>query len=222
MIESKNLNKTRSFFLFLALSMIITAYAFSSKITTEAATDSRQAVSEREQLRQARVRRWYAVCTNVGRIMAQKNFRYSNGGVSKSFRTALKKGKRRCNCARYVSWCVQEFGAISRNKTFYATSGGGIHKSFKSWGNQVSVHRVYRSPSNAGLKEGDICFWDGVPHVCIYAGKSKKGNTLWFDGGKVATRSNSEGSTYSKYGRRHLGYLDGRTISYIVRIKALQ
>lgn len=226
MIESKNLNNAKYFFLITSLLLIITAYGFSSKITVDAANTGsatqRAAAYQKERLRRARVSRWYAVCTNVGRIMAKKNFRYSNGGVSKSFRTALKKGKKRCNCARYVSWCLQEYGAISRKKTFYANEGGGINKSFKSWGKKVSVHRVYRSPARAGLKEGDICFWDGVPHVCIYAGRSASGRTLWFDGGKVATRSNSEGSTYSKYGRRHLGYLDGRTISYIVRIRDLQ
>ena len=172
--------------------------------------------------REKNLRRFYAVCTNIGKIMAAKHFTYSNGGVSKSFRAALKKGRKHCNCARYVNWCLQEYGAISQGKTFYASEGGGIHKGFSSWGSKVKIIRVYKSPAGAHLKEGDVCFWDGVPHLCIYAGKNAKGKRLWFDGGKVATRSNSEGSPYKKYGRRHLGYLDHRTVSYIVRIKDLQ
>ena len=227
MKESKKAAYTKQFYLRFTLIMLLFALTFSFCVNTRAkgrtpAQTSAAAARAREIQRRRNLRRFYAVCTNIQKIMAKKGFRYSNGGVAKSFRKALKKGKKRCNCARYISWCLQEYGAISQGKTFYAEAGGGIHKSFRSWGRNVIIRRVYRSPSSAGLREGDVCFWDGVPHVCIYAGKNSRGKTLWFDGGKVATRSNSEGSPYKKYGRRHLGYLDHRTVSYVIRIKNLQ
>ena len=229
MKESKYLQTAKHFLVKTTLFMMLLTSAFAYSRPADAAVliNKKQKVKVDVRLskierRKRNLNRFYAVCTNIGKVMAAKHFTYSNGGVAKSFKTALAKGKRHCNCARYVNWCLQEYGAISRGKTFYAVDGGGIHKSFKHWGNKVKIIRVYKSPKRAHLKEGDVCFWDGVPHLCIYAGKNAKGKTMWFDGGKVATRSNSEGSRYKKYGRRHLGYLDHRTVSYVIRIKDLQ
>ncbi len=163
-----------------------------------------------------KLEKWYNVCTSVGRTLKKKRFHYSNGGCKSTLAKGIRSG-RKCNCALYVSWCLQEYGAISKGKTFYVKGSGRLSKSL---GSKVRVIRVYKKAKNAGLKPGDIvCFT--TPHACIYAGKSKNGNRLWFDQGKIATYGNSNGARYKSYGKRQEGYLNNRTVSYIIRIKDL-
>ena len=60
---------------------------------------------------------------------------------------------------------------------------------------------------------------------CIFVvpatAKDRNGNRLWFDQGKIATYGNSDGARYKSYKRRREGYLNNRTVSYIIRIKDL-
>ena len=164
-----------------------------------------------------KLQRWYNICNNVGKTLKTKGFHYSNGGCKSTFRKGISSG-RKCNCALYVSWCLQEYGAINKGKTFYV---GGSGKISKSLGNRVSVIRVYKKAKNARLKPGDVaCFT--TPHACIYAGKTKSGKRLWYDQGKIATYGNSDGARYKSYGKRQEGYLNNRTVSYIIRIKDIK
>ncbi len=159
-----------------------------------------------------------ASCQRVGNLVVRHHFRYSNSGVKGSLPKAIAT-RRRTNCATFASWCMQEGGLIARGKTFYVGPGGGIRKSFGSWGGKVNVIRVFKKPAKVNLQIGDVVCWKGA-HVCIYAGRSAKGNRLWIDGGKVATKANRNGSLYKKAGKlRSLGYLNSRVISYIIRMK---
>ncbi len=163
-------------------------------------------------------RAFIASCQRVGNLVVRYHFRYSNSGVRGSLPKAIAT-RRRTNCATFASWCMQEGGLIPRGNTFHVGGGGRIRKSFGSWGSKVSIIKVYKRPANVNLQIGDVVCWRGA-HVCIYAGRSAKGNRLWIDGGKVATRSNRSGSLYTKAGKlRNLDYLDGRVISYIIRMR---
>ena len=164
-----------------------------------------------------KLQKWLNVCRDVGMTLKKKGFHYSNSGTRKTLAKAIRSG-RKCNCALYVSWCLQEYGAIKKGKTFYVKGSGSLSKKL---GKKVRVIRVYKSAKHAHLKPGDVvCFT--TPHACIYAGKSKHGKNLWFDQGKIATYGNSDGARYKSYGARKEGYLNDRTVSYIVRIKDLK
>jgi len=172
--------------------------------------------NEDEKDEESELDEWYDTCTSVGRTLKNKGFRYSNGGCRSTLSKGVKSG-RKCNCALYVSWCLQEYGAIKKGRTFYVKGSGRLSRSL---GNKVRVIRVYKKAKNARLKPGDVvCFT--TPHACIYAGKSKNGTRLWFDQGKIATYGNSAGAHYKSYGRRAEGYLNNRLVSYIIRIKKL-
>ena len=167
-----------------------------------------------EELDAQKLQEWYDVCTEVGKILKKKGFRYSNGGTKKTLAKAIKKGKK-CNCALYVSWCLQEYGAIKEGKCFYVKKSGKLSKSL---GSGVKVIRYYKKAKKINLKPGDVvCFT--TPHACIYAGKNSKGKRLWFDQGKVATRGNRNGAKYKSYGMRTENYLNNRKVSYVIRIK---
>ena len=163
--------------------------------------------------------KWMDTCDTMLKNLKKGGFRYSNSGVKSSYRRA-KSSRRVCNCALFVSWCLQEYGATNTGDTFYIR-GGSIRKHFSWNSRKVKVMRVYKSPSSAKLQPGDVCCWAGVPHVNIYAGKTRNGTKLWYDGGKVSTRGNSNGSRYTKTGKKALGYLNHRKISFIIRIKNL-
>ncbi|MBR0381363.1 MAG: hypothetical protein IJH71_02875 [Eubacterium sp.] len=167
-----------------------------------------------EEIKAQKLEEWYDVCTEVGKILKKKGFRYSNGGTKKTLAKGIKKG-RKCNCALYVSWCLQEYGAISKGKCFYVKGSGKLSKSL---GKGVKVIRYYKKAKKINLKPGDVvCFT--TPHACIYAGKNSKGKRVWFDQGKVATKGNRNGAKYKSYGKRTENYLNNRKVSYVIRIK---
>lgn len=169
---------------------------------------------------QTNLERWLDVCETMGDNLHKKKFKYSNHGTRSTYKRALSSG-RKSNCALYVSWCLQEYGALKKGQTFYVKGSGSIRKNFNSWGKKVKVIRVYKRCSSTKLRPGDVVCWAGTAHACIYAGRNSKGDRLWYDGGKVATYSNRSGSRYKNFGVRQLGYLNRRKISYVIRIKDL-
>ncbi len=162
--------------------------------------------------------RWMDVCGDMLSNLKKYKFHYSNSRTKHTFSAAVRKS-RRANCSLYVSWCLQQYGAIKKGQTFYVLGSGSIHKNFSKWGSKVKLIRVYKRCSRAKLQPGDVVCWQGSAHSNIYAGRNSSGKRVWFDGGKVATKGNSAGSRYSHTGKRSLGYLNNRTISYIIRIK---
>ena len=160
--------------------------------------------------------RWLKICKNMLVKMKKYHFRYSNGSLKSTFKKAVRK-KRRSNCASYVSWCLQEYGATKAGQMFYSSSSGKVRKNFK-WGSNIKVIRVNKRCSKVKLQPGDIVTWKGHPHVCIYAG-TYGGHRYWYDGGKISTASNSSGSLYKNTHMQRESYLSGRTIGYIIRIK---
>ena len=164
--------------------------------------------------------RWMGVCDQMLRNLKKYKFRYGNHGTKGTFAQAVN-SKRRTNCALYVSWCLQQYGVTQPGDRFYVKGSGKMKKNFRWDSSKVSVYRVYRRCSSTKLQPGDVVCWSGSAHANIYAGKSASGEKLWYDGGKVATRGNRNGARYTKTGKKALGYLNHRKISYIVRIKDL-
>lgn len=163
---------------------------------------------------------WMNVCHNMLVNFKEHHFRYGTRTKS-SYESALKK-KRRADCAHYVSWCLQQYGVLDKGDTFYVTSSGRLRKKgFHSFGSKAKVIRVNRRCCKTDLQPGDVVCWKHPGHVNIYAGRSSSGKRLWYDGGKVSTKGNHSGSRYKNTHAKALGYLNRRSISYIIRIKNL-
>lgn len=170
----------------------------------------------------ANMKRWMNICATMANNIEKKNFVYSNSNTSSTYRSALKRGKR-SNCALYVSWCLQKYGALKSGQTFYIRKGrSSISKNFSRWNKKkVQVIRVNKTASRVNLKKGDIVLWSGIGHTNIYAGENSSGDRLWYDAGRGATYSHCSGSRFENLGKKTQSYLDSRTISYIIRIKGL-
>ena len=164
--------------------------------------------------------RWLKICENMGKNLKKKKFKYSNSGTRSTYKGALSSGKK-SNCALYVSWCLQQYGALKKGRTFYVRSSGSLKKNFGKWGKKVKVIRVNKTCSSTDLQKGDVVCWAGIAHCNIYAGRNNSGDRLWYDAGKSATYSGRSGSRFENVGAKTQGYLDSKRISYIIRIKNL-
>ena len=163
---------------------------------------------------------WLNVCRTMGINVNKKGFRYSYESHAHSYNEALS-GSRKTNCSKFVSWCLQEYGALEQGQTFYVMDGR-IKKKFKTWDKtKVSVFKVYKHCSAAGLQPGDVVCWAGKPHSCIYAGRDRHGRRLWFDAGRQNTYGKCSGSRFRRITASPSKYLDRRTVGYIIRIKGL-
>lgn len=176
-----------------------------------------QAASIQPEQSTSNLERWYDTCEEVGQKLTKYHFRYSRRKNRTTLNSAIR-GYRRANCAAYVSWCLQEYGALKKGQTFYTKSSGKIKRNFKSWGGKVQVIKVNKKPSKANLQPGDIVCWKRIVHTNIYAGKNSSGKRLWIDGGSKAT---SRGRYKSAGKKKTYGYLEKYKISYIIRIKDL-
>ena len=149
----------------------------------------------------AKMARWMSICSSMADNIEKKHFVYSNGGTARTYNSAVKRS-RRSNCALYVSWCLQKYGALGSGQTFYIRRGSSsIRKNFGHWKKKkVQVIRVNKRASRVNLK---------------------KGERLWFDAGKAATYGHHSGSRFNNIGKKTQGYLNSKTVSYIIRIKGL-
>lgn len=163
---------------------------------------------------------WLNVCETMGDNLKSKNFIYSNSRPKSTYSAALAH-RRRSNCALYVSWCLQQYGALKPGQTFYVRHSGSLRKNFSRWGSKVKVIRVNKRCSSTDLQPGDVVCWAGIAHCNIYAGRNNSGDRLWYDAGKASTYSGHTGSRYQNVGAKQLSYLNSKRISYIIRIKDL-
>lgn len=166
--------------------------------------------------------RWMSICDNMASNIEKKHFTYSNSRTKNTYSSAVRSGKH-SNCALYVSWCLQQYGALKSGQTLYIRRGSShIRKNFKHWNkNKVQVIRVNKRASSVNLQKGDIILWSGIGHTNIYAGRSASGERLWYDAGKSATYGHHSGSRFQNLGKKTQSYLNSRTVSYIIRIKDL-
>lgn len=193
-----------------ALALTCSVLFFASMNTYAAETDT--------QTTNTNLARWLDVCETMANNIEKRKFSYSNHGTRSTYAGAVSSGKK-SNCALYVSWCLQEYGALKKGKTFYVRSSGSLKKNFSKWGKQVKVIRVNKTCSSADLQIGDVVCWSGIAHCNIYAGRNGSGERLWYDAGKSATYSGHSGSRFENIGKKTQSYLDSKRISYIIRIK---
>ena len=142
------------------------------------------------------VQSWYECLDKLADKMAKEHFWYSNSDNSRSYAGAMKR-KRVSNCARYVTWALQNYGIISKDKVFWMKKGGAIGGDSGSIKNnsRLKVLHPNKAAAKCGLKPGDICGWKGMQHTAVYAGKNKKGQLLWYSAGRDGGTT-SHGRTY--------------------------
>lgn len=114
----------------------------------------------------AKMARWMSICSSMADNIEKKHFVYSNGGTARTYNSAVKRS-RRSNCALYVSWCLQKYGALGSGQTFYIRRGSSsIRKNFGHWKKKkVQVIRVNKRASRVNLKKGDVVLWSGLGHT---------------------------------------------------------
>ena len=183
---------------------------------------AKPAQTQAAEVESANMARWMSICDNMASNIEKKHFVYSNSSTKKTYRAAAKK-RRRSNCALYVSWCLQQYGAFKSGQTIYIRRGSShIKKNFSRWNKKkVQVIRVNKRASRVKLKKGDVVLWSSIGHTNIYAGENSSGDRLWYDAGKSATYGHHSGSRFENIGKKTQGFLDSKKISYIIRIKGL-
>ena len=183
---------------------------------------AKPAQTQAAEVESANMARWMSICDNMASNIEKKHFVYSNSSTKNTYRAAAKK-RRRSNCALYVSWCLQQYGAFRSGQTIYIRRGSShIKKNFSRWNKKkVQVIRVNKRASRVKLKKGDVVLWNSIGHTNIYAGENSSGDRLWYDAGKSATYGHHSGSRFKNIGKKTQGFLDSKKISYIIRIKGL-
>lgn len=168
---------------------------------------------------------WFDALNKVANNVEDKGFWYSNSNNSRSYSGALKNHKV-TNCARYVSWALQEFKIIDKHTVFWIKKGGGIGGNASSIrkNSKLTILHPGKRAAKCGLKPGDICGWKNFQHTAVYAGKDSKGNMLWYSAGRDGCKK-SGSKYYFKAGRiiarKRAARYDG-TISTVIRIKNLK
>lgn len=165
------------------------------------------------------VESWINCAKNTGATIVNNGFVYSNSGCSKTLSSAVKSNKK-SNCALFVSFALQEFGALKKGQTFYSDANGNIKCSGETMNRLKEVATIIsvggKHPSKVdNLQVGDICCYHS--HTNIYAGRNKNGKMVWLDQGKGSTEGHKDGSKFKTYTRT--GNQDYYTMERIIRLK---
>ena len=127
-----------------------------------------------------------------------KKWKYSNSSTSGSFEKAVSKGKRKTNCAKYVSWALVEAGILKSGQSFYKKPGSSIHYSNSDAEKRMKAGLKYISGGNKSAKSlakagklqaGDIILWN-IRHTNVYAGDGK-----FYDAGHFSSMNGCNHST---------------------------
>ena len=165
--------------------------------------------------------------------MAKKlngKFRYYNYKSNpQSYQAAMKNKNYRCNCAEYVSYCLQEYGILKEGQSFYSNSNGNMvfkstakrnttSKNLKKYANVITVNKRLKDYYDK-LQPGDICCY--AKHVNIFVGQDSNGSLIWDDAGPSATENKRVGSKFKKIqNRKRSSYskTSNKVIKKIIRI----
>ena len=153
----------------------------------------------------------------AGKITSNK-FHYSNNKTYSTYQKALN-NKKRVNCATYVSWALQDIGALPSGKTFWCGYGkihGKAKKILKSSSKFTVKEHVNRSVASlvksGDLKPGDIVGAQTYAHTMVYRGKIN-GEYTFYSVGKKSTNSH-------KKSRLTNNHRDGKyKVGVIIRLK---
>ncbi len=117
--------------------------------------------------------------------------KYSNSDSEcHTFDDALKYGK--CNCAKYISYALQESELLPKGITFYWHHTKTIRPAkalqyFLDHPNEWQITYPNRVMKPSELQVGDICGWHTTSsqHTTAICGKDKDGNFIWASGGSA-------------------------------------
>lgn len=119
-------------------------------------------------------------------IMTQ--MKYSNDdGNCKTWEDALKYKK--CNCAKYISYALQNVGMLPKGMTFYwyhtKTLKPASAKTYLTNSKDWRVTYPNRVMKASELQVGDICGWHTTSsqHTTAICGKTADGHFIWASGG---------------------------------------
>lgn len=120
-----------------------------------------------------------------------RQMKYSNSdGECHSWEDALKYQK--CNCAKYISYALQNVGMLPKGMTFYWYHTKTIKPAaalayFKAHPDQWKITYPNRVMKKSELQVGDICGWHSATsqHTTAICGKDKDGNFIWASGGSA-------------------------------------
>lgn len=203
---------------------VITATAVNGKTTTCKVT-----VSKVELEIKSDAEEWLKTCEDMAKKLNGK-FRYYNYKSNpQSYQAAMKNKNYRCNCAEYVSYCLQEYGILKEGQSFYSNSNGNMvfkstakrnttSKNLKKYANVITVNKRLKDYYDK-LQPGDICCY--AKHVNIFVGQDSNGSLIWDDAGPSATENKRVGSKFKKIqNRKRSSYskTSNKVIKKIIRI----
>ena len=145
--------------------------------------------------------KWLQTCEKVAKRLNGK-FVFYKSGASKSYKQAIKSKNYKCDCATYVSWCLQEYGILKEGQKFYSTgslrySSGATKANITKYAKIINVNKKVKDYYKE-LQPGDICCYGNPNHVNVYVGKTSDGSLTWDDAGPVTTYNKKQGSKFKK------------------------
>lgn len=145
--------------------------------------------------------KWLQTCEKVAKRLNGK-FVFYKSGASKSYKQAIKSKNYKCDCATYVSWCLQEYGILKEGQKFYSTgslrySSGATKANITKYAKIINVNKKVKDYYKE-LQPGDICCYGNPNHVNVYVGKTSDGSLIWDDAGPVTTYNKKQGSKFKK------------------------
>lgn len=144
--------------------------------------------------------KWLQTCEKVAKRLNGK-FVFYKSGASKSYNQAIKSKNYKCDCATYVSWCLQEYGILKEGQKFYSTGSihykNGAKANITKYAKIINVNKKVKDYYKE-LQPGDICCYGNPNHVNVYVGKTSDGSLIWDDAGPVTTYNKKQGSKFKK------------------------
>lgn len=148
-------------------------------------------------------------------------WKYSNSHKD-TFQEA-KRTNKQASCAIMANWGLVDLGVLKEGDRFYIDTSGNIRwnssveKRIKQNAKVILVNKNARQMINSGqLQAGDICLWgSGMGHTTVYAGEGK-----WYSAGHEGRMNGctSKHERFKSFGPGKIGYLNSKTIKYIIRL----
>ena len=179
------------------------------KVTTSTKTSTTAKKTTAKAVTSSNVRRakFLISLKKVADDCIKHKFVYSNNGSKTTYKAALKSNKR-INCARYVSWALQDAGLLPKGKVIWLSNKvNGNGASYVKKSKYLKVTYPKKIAKKCSLKPGDIVGYN-VPHTQVAA--NSKG-TSWYSAGGSDVRA------HKYYYRRKAGY-DSKKVYVKIRI----
>ncbi|MBQ6582516.1 MAG: SH3 domain-containing protein, partial [Mogibacterium sp.] len=160
----------------------------------KAAEAKKYALPKVNSTQQKRAQAFLNECDKLGKLIVKNKFIYSNSGVQRNYAAAVKCTVKKTNCALYVSWALQNYGILPKDKTIWLNNRiNGNGTDYIKASKKVAICYPNRKTKDLDLLPGDICGFQVTPlskHTMVYAGKDAKGRRLWYSAGPTTVPTN--------------------------------